>query len=139
MRVVKSTPEEQHADQDKCRENHIPDKVHPMDALTATKARVLVLDIKTIPALYHLTNQPRQRSSTEINNRVSPLRSNHPVNCNPMTELSFSLPHVRRAVRKSVLSHHHPSRSQRDHNRPAPCKRPSPRQLAPASDRVRIQ
>ena len=35
-----------------------------MDALTATKPVVLVLDIKTIPALYHLTYQPRQKSST---------------------------------------------------------------------------
>ena len=61
--VSLSTPEEQHSDQDKCRENDIPDKVHPMDALTATKARVLILDIKTIPAL-HITNQPRQKSST---------------------------------------------------------------------------
>ena len=60
MRVVKSTPEEQHADQDKCRGNRIANKVHPMDALTATKAVVFVLDIKTIPAL-HITNQPRQR------------------------------------------------------------------------------
>ena len=34
-----------------------------MDALTATKAGVFVLDIKTIPAL-HITNQPRQKSST---------------------------------------------------------------------------
>ena len=32
-----------------------------MDALTATKPVVFVLDIKTIPALYHLTNQPRQK------------------------------------------------------------------------------
>ena len=64
MRVVKSTPEKQHADQDKCRENDIPDKVHPMDALTATKASVFVIDIKTIPALLHLTNQLRQKSST---------------------------------------------------------------------------
>ena len=134
-----SAPKEQHSDQNKCRENRIPDKVHPMDALTTTKPGVFIIDIKTIPVLFHLTYQPRQRSSTETNNRVSPLRSNHPVNSNPMTELSFSPPHVRRAVRKSVLSHHHPSRSQRDRNRPAPCKRPSPRQLAPASDRVRIQ
>ena len=59
--MAQSVPEEQHADQDKCRGNGIPDKVHPMDALTATKARVLVLDIKTIPAHYHLTNQPRQK------------------------------------------------------------------------------
>ena len=58
MRVVRSVPEEQHADQDKCRENHIPDKVHPMDALTATEPGVFVIDIKTIPALSHFTNQP---------------------------------------------------------------------------------
>ena len=57
---ARSVPEEQHSDQDKCRGNDIPDKVHPMDALTATKAVVFVLDIKTIPALFHLTNQPRQ-------------------------------------------------------------------------------
>ena len=56
-----STPEDNHTDQDKCRGNDIPDKVHPMDALTATKARVLVLDIKTISARFHLTNQPRQK------------------------------------------------------------------------------
>ena len=37
----------------------MPDKVHPMDALTATKATVFVIDIKTIPARFHLTNQPR--------------------------------------------------------------------------------
>ena len=61
MRVVKSTPEEQHADQDEGRGNRIPDKVHPMDALTATKTDVFVLDIKTIPPLFHLTNQPRQK------------------------------------------------------------------------------
>ena len=59
MRVVKSTPEEQHADQDKCCENHIPDKVHLMDALTATKSGVFVIDIKLF--LFHLTNQPRQK------------------------------------------------------------------------------
>ena len=59
MRVVKSVPEEQHSDQDKCRGNDIPDKVHPMDALTATEARVPVLDIKTIPVHFHLTKQPR--------------------------------------------------------------------------------
>ena len=52
-----STPEEQHADQDECGGNDIPDKVHPMDALTATKPVVFVLDIKTISALLHLTNQ----------------------------------------------------------------------------------
>ena len=60
-RVVKSSPEEQHADQDKCRGNCIPDKVHPMDALTATKPGVFVIDIKAIPAPYHLTNLPRQK------------------------------------------------------------------------------
>ena len=54
-------PEDQHSDQDKCRGNDIPDKVHSMDALTATKATVFVIDIKTIPALLHLTNQPRQK------------------------------------------------------------------------------
>ena len=44
----------------------MPDKVHPMDALTATKPVVFVLDIKTIPALYHLTNQPRQKLLSDI-------------------------------------------------------------------------
>ena len=39
----------------------MPDKVHPMDALTATKPVVFVIDIKTIPARFHLTNQPRQK------------------------------------------------------------------------------
>ena len=58
--MVKSTPEEQHADQDEGRGNSIPDKVHPMDALTTAKPGVFVLDIKTIPAL-HITNQPRQK------------------------------------------------------------------------------
>ena len=52
MRVVESTPEEQHGDQDESGGNGIPDKVHPMDALTATKPVVFVLDIKTIPALF---------------------------------------------------------------------------------------
>ena len=61
VRVVRSVPEEQHADQDKCRGNGIPNKVHPMDALTATKPVVLVLDIKTIPTLCHLANQPRRK------------------------------------------------------------------------------
>ena len=53
-------PEDQHSDQDKCRGNDIPDKVHPMDTLTATKAVVFVIDIKTIPAL-HITNQPQHK------------------------------------------------------------------------------
>ena len=57
-----STPEEKHANQNYRGGNGIPDKVHPMDALTATKAVVFVLDIKTIPTLFHLTNQPRQKS-----------------------------------------------------------------------------
>ena len=65
MRAVKSVPEEQHSDQDEDGGNDIPDKVHPMDALTATEPGVFVLDIKTILAL-HITNQPRQKSSTEI-------------------------------------------------------------------------
>ena len=56
-----STPEDNHSDQDKCRENHISDKVHPMDALTATKPGVFVLDIKTIPAFFHHTNQPQHK------------------------------------------------------------------------------
>ena len=54
-----STPEDNHANQDERGGNDIPDKVHPMDALTATKPGVFVLDIKTIPALLHLTTQPR--------------------------------------------------------------------------------
>ena len=56
-----STPEEKHANQNERRGNGIPDKVHPMDALTATKPGVSVIDIKTIPVLLHLTNQPRQK------------------------------------------------------------------------------
>ena len=56
MRVGRSVPEEQHADQDKCRGNGIPDKVHPMDALTATEPLVFVIDIKTILALFHPAN-----------------------------------------------------------------------------------
>ena len=56
-----STPEEKHADQDERGGNDIPDKVDPMDALTATESGVFVLDIKTIPAHFHLTNQPRQK------------------------------------------------------------------------------
>ena len=59
-----STPEEKHANQNYRRGNDIPDKMHPMDALPATKPGVFILDIKTIPAL-HITNQPRQKSSTE--------------------------------------------------------------------------
>ena len=71
-----STPEEQHADQDERRGNDIPDKVHPMDALTAAKQVVFVIKIKTIPAL-HITNQPRQKLSAEANlipqERMEPL------------------------------------------------------------------
>ena len=55
-----STPEEQHANQNYRGGNDIPEKVHPMNALTATKPGVFVIDIKTIPAL-HITNQPRQK------------------------------------------------------------------------------
>ena len=61
MRVVKSVPEEKHANQNERGGNDIPDKVHPMDALTATKPGVFVIDIKTILAL-HITNQ-RGKSS----------------------------------------------------------------------------
>ena len=60
MRVVRSVPEEQHANQNYRGGNDISDKVHPMDALTATKTGVFVIDIKTIPALSHFTNQPWQ-------------------------------------------------------------------------------
>ena len=55
-----SVPEEKHANQNYRGGNGIPDKVHPMDALTATKPVAFVIDIKTIPAL-HITNQPRQK------------------------------------------------------------------------------
>ena len=61
MRVVKATPEEQHANQNYRGGNCIPDKVHPMDALTATKPGVFVIDIKTIPVIFHLANQPQQK------------------------------------------------------------------------------
>ena len=67
MRVMRSVPEDNHADQDEDAGNDISDKVHPMDALAATKPSIFVIAIKTIPALSHLTNQPRQKSSTEIN------------------------------------------------------------------------
>ena len=60
MRVGMSVPEDNHANQDERGGNDIPDKVHPMDALTATKPGVFILAIKTIPAL-HITNQPRQK------------------------------------------------------------------------------
>ena len=49
-------PEEQHAEQDKGGGNRTPDKMIAMDALAATKSLVFVLDIKTIPALFHLTS-----------------------------------------------------------------------------------
>ena len=57
-----STPEDNHANQNYRGGNDIPDKVHPMDALTATESGVFVIAIKTIPAPYHLTNQ-RGKSS----------------------------------------------------------------------------
>ena len=67
--LARSVPEEQHADQDEGRENCAPDKVHPMDALTATKPGVFVIDIKTIPAL-HITNQPRQKFKLELKDSI---------------------------------------------------------------------
>ena len=45
-------PEEQHADQDEDGGNGIPDKVYPMDALTATVAQIFVLEI----IITHLTS-----------------------------------------------------------------------------------
>ena len=54
-------PEEQQDDQDEGRGNGVADKVIAMDALTATEPVVFVIGIKTIPALFHLTNQPRQK------------------------------------------------------------------------------
>ena len=80
----RSAPEEQHSDQDKCRENHIPDKVHPMDALTATKPGVFVIEIKPTPAFLHLLNQPRQKSSVKSTKVARP--SNH-----AQSELCFQL------------------------------------------------
>ena len=59
--VSLSAPEKQHDDQDEGGGNGIPDKVHPMDALAATKPLVFVNAIKTTPAHYHLANQPRQK------------------------------------------------------------------------------
>ena len=35
--MAKSAPEEQHADQDEDGGNRIPDKMHPMDALTVMR------------------------------------------------------------------------------------------------------
>ena len=75
MRVVRSVPEDNHANQDERGGNGIPDKVHPMDALTATKPVVFVIDIKTIPTLCHPTNQPRQKSSTEKHRQDSAYRN----------------------------------------------------------------
>ena len=54
-------PEEQQDDQDEGRGNGVADKVIAMDALTATEPVVFVIGIKTIPALFHLTYQPRQK------------------------------------------------------------------------------
>ena len=61
VRVGMSVPEEQHSNQNKCRGNGVADKMIAVNALTATKLDVFVIDIKTIPALFHLTNQPRQK------------------------------------------------------------------------------
>ena len=41
---MRSTPEEKHANQNYRGGNDIPDKVHPMDALMATKPGVFVLN-----------------------------------------------------------------------------------------------
>ena len=41
-----------------------------MDALTTTEPLVFVIDIKTIPALSHLTNQPRQKSRSLLPSAV---------------------------------------------------------------------
>ena len=51
-------PEEQHADQDEGGGNNIPDKVHPMDALTATEPVVFVIDIKTTPHPFSSRQSP---------------------------------------------------------------------------------
>ena len=64
---MRSVPEEKHANQNERGGNGIPDKVHPMDALTATKPGVFVIAIKTIPSFFHLTNQPRQKPLPDIN------------------------------------------------------------------------
>ena len=37
-------------------------------ALTVTKTGVFVIDIKTIPVLFHLTNQPRQKFKLDLKN-----------------------------------------------------------------------
>ena len=37
-----------------------------VDALTATKPGVFIIDIKTIPALFHLTNRPRQKLLSDL-------------------------------------------------------------------------
>ena len=68
-------PKEQHADQDEGGGNDIPDKMHPMDALTATEPDVFVSDIKTIPALFHLTNQPPQKSSVKTDQGGAVIKS----------------------------------------------------------------
>ena len=62
MRVGRSVPEEQQDDQDEGRGNGRTDKMITMNALTATKTGVFVIDIKTITALLHLIGQPRQKS-----------------------------------------------------------------------------
>ena len=61
-----------------------------MDALTATKARVLILDIKTIPAL-HITNHPRQKFklalsvSTQCRNTISNNQTTRTLSFAPST------------------------------------------------------
>ena len=39
-----------------------------LDALTVTKTGVFVIDIKTIPVLFHLTNQPQQKFKLDLKN-----------------------------------------------------------------------
>ena len=73
---MKSAPGEKHANQNERGGNDIPDKVHPMDALAATKPGIFVIGIKTIPALLHLTNQPRQKCVKR--NPVAPSISSFP-------------------------------------------------------------
>ena len=59
-------PENNHADQDEGTGNCIPDKVHPIDALTATEAGAFVIDIKTIPAFFiSPTNAAKVQTGTE--------------------------------------------------------------------------
>ena len=75
---MKSAPGEKHANQNERGGNCIPDKVHPMDALTTTKPGVFIIDIKTIPVLFHLTYQPRQCVPKESRNWIATSISSFP-------------------------------------------------------------